>query len=114
MTTRFSERPPQSLVASWSSVRALVLSRVGRYREADQAIEAGRREAEISENAGEQGNRVPGVVAPGDRARGVRARAARLPIGRTPVREFAGEDKKGRPRAGSPDERDRAGQGRPH
>ena len=50
------ERPPQSLLASWSSVRALVLSRVGRYREADQAIEAGRREAEISENAGEQGN----------------------------------------------------------
>ena len=50
------ERPPQSLVASWSSVRALVLSRVGRYREADQAIEAGRRDAEISENAREQGN----------------------------------------------------------
>jgi eukaryotic-like serine/threonine-protein kinase len=47
---------PQSLLASWSSVRALVLSRVGRYREADQAIEAGRRDAEISENPGEQGN----------------------------------------------------------
>jgi tetratricopeptide (TPR) repeat protein/predicted Ser/Thr protein kinase len=50
------EKPPQYLLANWSSVRALVLSRVGRYREADQAIEAGRREAEISENAGEQGN----------------------------------------------------------
>ena len=50
------EGPPQSLLASWSSVRALVLSRVGRYREADKALEAGRREAEISENAGEQGN----------------------------------------------------------
>ena len=50
------EGPPPYLLASWSSVRALVLSRVGRYREADQAIEAGRREAEISENAGEQGN----------------------------------------------------------
>jgi len=50
------ETPPLYLLANWSSVRAFVLSRVGRYREADQAIEAGRREAEIGENAGEQGN----------------------------------------------------------
>ena len=50
------EGRPQSPLASWSSVRALVLSRVGRYREADQAIEAGRRAAENSENPGEQGN----------------------------------------------------------
>ena len=108
------EQPPQSLLASWSSVRALVLSRVGRYREADQAIEAGRREAEISENAGEQGNLflVSSLLAI-ERA-DVRARAAGLRVGRTPVREFAGGDRKGRPRAGSPDERDRAGQGRPH
>ena len=60
------------------------------------------------------GERVPGVVAPCDRARAVRARAARLRLGRTHVREFAREEKEGRPRAGSPDERDRAGQGRPH
>jgi tetratricopeptide (TPR) repeat protein len=47
---------PQSLLVSWSSVRAVVLSRVGRYREADQVIENGRPVAEISENPGEQGN----------------------------------------------------------
>jgi eukaryotic-like serine/threonine-protein kinase len=47
---------PRSLLANWSSVRALVLSRVGRYREADQAIEAGRRQAELSESAGDWGN----------------------------------------------------------
>jgi hypothetical protein len=50
------EEAPQYLLVNWSSVRALVLSRVGRYREADLAIKAGRREAEISANAGEQGN----------------------------------------------------------
>ena len=50
------EKPPQYLLANWSSIRAFVLSRVGRYREADRAVEAGRREAEIGENVGEQGN----------------------------------------------------------
>ena len=50
------ETPPQYLLATWLSVRALLLARVGRYREADQAIEAGRRDSEISENPGEQGN----------------------------------------------------------
>ena len=49
------EGPPQFLLANWSSVRALVLSRVGRYREALQAIETGSREPGISENAAERG-----------------------------------------------------------
>ncbi len=49
------EGPPQFLLANWSSVRALVLSRVGRYREALQAIETGSREPRISENAAERG-----------------------------------------------------------
>ncbi len=35
-------------------------------------------------------------------------------LGRTHVRESARREEEGRPRAGSPDERDRAGQGRPH
>jgi tetratricopeptide (TPR) repeat protein len=48
--------PPEYLLVNWSSVRALVLSRVGRYREAGQVIEAARREAGISENAGDQAN----------------------------------------------------------
>jgi tetratricopeptide (TPR) repeat protein/predicted Ser/Thr protein kinase len=47
--------PPQYLLANWTSVRALVLSRVGRYREARQAIETGSREPGISENAAERG-----------------------------------------------------------
>src|SRR5262245_29417948 len=50
------EKPPQYLLANWSSIRAFVLSRVGRYREADRAVEAGRREAEIGEDVREQGN----------------------------------------------------------
>jgi tetratricopeptide (TPR) repeat protein/TolB-like protein len=49
------EEPPRSLLASWSPVKALVLSRVGRYREADRTIEAGRRESEIHQNPEEQG-----------------------------------------------------------
>ena len=73
------EGPPQFLLANWSSVRALVLSRVGRYREALQAIETGSREPGISENAAERGIHVPGVVVSCDRARGVRTRAAGLP-----------------------------------
>jgi tetratricopeptide (TPR) repeat protein len=50
------EKPPQYLLANWSSIRAFVLSRVGRYLEADRAVEAGRREAELGEDVGEQGN----------------------------------------------------------
>ena len=50
-----AEEPPQSQLASWSTVRALVLSRVGKYREADQAIETGRRNAQNSANAEAQG-----------------------------------------------------------
>jgi tetratricopeptide (TPR) repeat protein len=49
------EEPPRSLLASWSPVKALVLSRVGRYREADRTIEVGRRESEIHQNPEEQG-----------------------------------------------------------
>jgi tetratricopeptide (TPR) repeat protein len=48
--------PPDYLLVNWSSVRALVLSRVGRHREAGQVIEAARREAGITENAVDQGN----------------------------------------------------------
>jgi tetratricopeptide (TPR) repeat protein len=47
--------PPQYLLANWTSARALVLSRVGRYREALQAIETGSRAPGISENAAERG-----------------------------------------------------------
>ena len=64
------EQSPQSLVASWSSVRALVLSRVGRYREADQAIEVRETRCRNQRERQGAGERVPGVVAPGDRARG--------------------------------------------
>jgi tetratricopeptide (TPR) repeat protein len=50
------EKPPPYLLSAWLSIRALVFSRVGRYREADREVEAGRREAEIGDNVGEQGN----------------------------------------------------------
>ena len=50
-----AQEPPQYLLGSWSSVRATVLSRVGRYREADLAIEVSRREAEMRENPEEHG-----------------------------------------------------------
>ena len=50
------EQAPPSPLTDWSALRALALSRVGKYREADRAIETGRRDAEINENPGEQGN----------------------------------------------------------
>ncbi len=108
------EGPPQYLRPNWSSVRALVLSRVGRYREALQAIETGSREPGISENAAERGIQFLVSSFLWIRARGVRARAAGLRLGRTHARKLARGEQEGRPRAGSPDERARSGRGRPH